>query len=211
MTRIIVYVEGESDKLGLEALLRDLKRQLGQQGVSLRFIPAGSKSDLVQRQPRRAARILAEDPDAIVVLVPDLYPADQGGQHRTPEALSQLTEGFLQRAVREIGASEQSCRHRFKTFCFKHDFESLLLAAQEQLAGRLRCALNRTWSARVEDQDFDHPPKSIVDELFLRHLGRHYTATADAPLILASADYRALAAACPQCFAPFVAFLESFL
>jgi hypothetical protein len=46
-----------------------------------------------------------------------------------------------------------------------------------------------------------------VEQLFSKH-GQKYQGTVDAPVILESVDYKRLAKDCPQCFAPFIDFLE---
>lgn len=60
----------------------------------------------------------------------------------------------------------------------------------------------------AEEQDHEQPPKRIIENLFKQHNMR-YKDTADAPAILGDCEYQALALRCPQCFKPFVDFLES--
>jgi hypothetical protein len=68
--------------------------------------------------------------------------------------------------------------------------------------------LTITWHKPVEDQNNSKPPKQVVEDLFRNH-GRSYVETVDAPLILGLADYEEIVDACPQCFRPFVEFLEA--
>ncbi|HKH43197.1 MAG TPA: DUF4276 family protein [Thermoanaerobaculia bacterium] len=154
--------------------------------------------------------MLRNRPDDLVVALPDLYPKNHGFPHSTPE---ELAEGIFQqfRAVLARKGLHDGGRleNRFRVFCFKHDLEALLLAAFEPLRARLGApGLRRTWPLPVEDVDHGRPPKRVVEELFREH-GKSYRETVDAPLILGGASYQTLAEECPQCFQPFVRFLES--
>lgn len=104
-------------------------------------------------------------------------------------------------------ADDARIQERFKVFCFKHDLEALLLAAQHELAHRLGAkSIAVTWRVPVEDQDQDQPPKRIVESLFAER-GKRYRDTVDAPIILGACQYQEIADRCPQCFRPFVEFL----
>ena len=92
------------------------------------------------------------------------------------------------------------------------DLEGLLLAAPDALKQRLRTtdALNDHWRKPVEDQNDDKPPKRVVEALFNKYRKKpRYSDTTDAPWILQRAQLDAIVAACPQCFAPFVAELKT--
>jgi hypothetical protein len=111
-------------------------------------------------------------------------------------------------AVREKGEDVERFSGRFHAFCFKHDLEVLLLAADEQLRRRLGAhRLQRTWAEDVEDQNHDIPPKRIIEALYREH-ERAY-GVAEASIILEDADYKEIAERCPQCFKPFIEFLTS--
>ncbi len=166
------------------------------------------KKSILLEVPRRAAAIVANDNQTVVVALPDLYPRDKAFPHVTFE---EMRDGICQnfdRALRDKIGDDFRPRERFKVFCFKHDLEALLLAAPEALEMRLGVqSLTPTWIIPVEDQNHDQPPKRIIEALFEKYNGR-YVDTVDAPLILGLADYREIADACPQCFNPFVEFLS---
>ena len=209
--RVIVYVEGPSDQLAMQELLAPLLFQLQAKGTAVAFIPTGNKGRLMATTPRKAANILRNDPQTVVVAMPDLYPGNVGHPHRSPDELRDVLKEQFARTLRVKGTNDARLRARFKVFCFKHDLEALILAAEDELRERLGSpVLQRSWVIPVEDQDMDTPPKRIVEGLF-RQYKDSYHDTVDAPLILGAAGYRAIADACPQCFAPFVAFLESLL
>jgi hypothetical protein len=98
---------------------------------------------------------------------------------------------------------------RLKVFCFKHDLEALILASNEALEARLdaKC-LEPIWHIPVEDQNHDLPPKRIVENVFIQ-FGKKYKETVDAPVILGMMRYHVVAERCPQCFKPFIEFIES--
>ena len=215
MTRVIVYVEGPSDKAAMEQLLNPLIERKLEAGVRIEFLEAPSgdrKAALIKEVPHRAARILANDPTAIVVIMPDLYPLNKTVKHETPAELDDAIRMHFTDALRTLQLSDdERLQTRFRTFCFKYELEALLLAAVTALAERLGVnldGLTETWRLPVEDQNNDTPPKSVVQALFERHKQR-YIETVDAPLILSVCDYLQIAKACPQCFNPFVEFLEA--
>jgi hypothetical protein len=196
----------------MEALLAPLLADLGRRSVAIQFFHETSgdrKKALLLKIPEKAVNILRNRPQDQVVVLPDLYPKNHGFPHSTAE---ELIEGVLQqfRAIlARKGLHDQRLETRFQVFCFKHDLEALVLAAFEQLKARLGApGLRRTWSLPVEDVDHGNPPKRVVEELFREH-GQRYRETVDAPLILGGASYPMLAEECPQCFQPFVRFLES--
>lgn len=209
--RVIIYVEGSSDKLVMERLLNNLIVQKAHNGISIEFFetPSGDrKHSVLTKVPFKAVDILRNDASAVVIAMPDLYPKNKAFPHET---FSEMEAGIIKNfndAMRRKGIDDDRIRERFKVFCFKHDLEVLILAAEKQLKQRLGAQkLKRTWVNPVEDQDQDVPPKRIVEDLFREH-GSKYVETVDAPFILASADYLDLAEKCPQCFKPFVEFLR---
>jgi hypothetical protein len=210
MKKVIVYVEGLSDKLAMQALLDGLLARLQQAGVAVQFVESQNKEHLLLKTPIKAANILLNDPAAVVIALPDLYPRNQGFPHSSFSDLQKGLRNDFERAAQRKGSDEHIAR-RFLIFCFKHDLEALLLAAEAQLAGRLGVdEITRSWKIPVEDQDHDKPPKRVIEELFEKQHQR-YKDTVDAPLILGAASYATIAERCPQCFKPFVAYLESLL
>jgi len=209
--RVIVYVEGPSDRLAMEELLNGLLARLREHGVAVDFIPTEGKKRLMHQTPLKALNILRNAPDTIVVALPDLYPPNVGFPHRTFPELSQALHQAFERQRTLKGDADERLSARFRIFCFKHDLEALVLAAEAALASRLGApAIYRAWILPVEDQDHDNPPKRIVEQIFAARDERYHD-TIDAPLILGASRYDQIAAACPQCFKPFVDFLESLL
>ncbi len=213
MTKVYVYVEGPSDKAALQALLAPLLKELRDKGILIIFFDVGSgdrKKSILLKVPDQAVNILRSQPRCIVVAMPDLYPQNRGFPHVSfAELEARLLKDFRAAARRKNIRKVADLEQRFRVFCFKHDMEVLLLAAFEPLKARLGTPeLRRTWSLPVEDVNHNRPPKRVVEELF-QSLGQKYQETVDASLILADSNYRDLAEACPQCFRPFVQFLDS--
>jgi hypothetical protein len=211
--RVCIYVEGPSDKAAMEALLRPLIEQQRQAGISIDFFetPAGDrKTSVLTKIPQKAVSILANDPAAIVVALPDLYPGNKAFPHQTVAELTVGIQRNFEMALLSKGlADDVRIQERFKVFCFKHDLEALLLAAQRALAHRLGIkSIAVTWRIPVEDQNQDNPPKRIVESLFTER-GKRYRDTVDASIILGACQYQEIADRCPQCFRPFVEFLAS--
>lgn len=210
--KVVVYDEGVSDKLALESLLRPLLMTKRNEGVAIDFFeapPGDKKKSVMEKVPVRAANILLNDPQSVVVALPDLYPMNKGFPHVSAQELAEGVHRNFAHALKLKGVTDTRVAARFHVFCLKHDLEVLLLAAEEALGSHLDVQhLVRSWVVPVEDQNHTNPPKVVVEELFHRH-GRRYIETSDAPMILASVTYKDIAARCPQCFAPFVEFIES--
>jgi hypothetical protein len=213
MYRVIVYVEGPSDKAAMYTLLAPLIEEKGRHGVRIDFFegpPGDRKASVLRKVPLKAAAIITNNPAAIVVAMPDLYPRNKVFPHET---VAELSAGIL-RAFNDVLEargirSDARLTGRFRVFCFKHDLEALILACHEQLGDHLGAKhLAVTWRIPVEDQDHDHPPRRVVEDLFAK-FGQNYRATLDAPSILARCNYNEIARKCPQCFGPFIAFLQN--
>ncbi len=210
MREVIVYVEGASDKLAMEALLQPLLELKQQNGISIKFAeapPGDKKESVLMRVPRLAVNILRNKPDAFVIAMPDLYPKNKLFPHETFEELKAGIEQHFRDALAKKDIQDERLIERFKVFCFKYELEALVLAVQDALALRLNAnKLDITWIIPVEDQNHNHPPKKILAALFEQH-HQVYVETIDSPLILGLANYQQIADACPQCFKPFVDFL----
>ena len=210
---VIVYVEGPSDRNAMQALLKPLLERKRQSGVEIRFSPSpkGDKKETVlTKVPRMAVDIIVNDPTSVVVAMPDLYPKNKSFPHETEHELKAGVWGRFESALRSKNAADDDrLKQRFHVFCFKYDLEALVLAAEEELKQHLGASkLTKTWCEPVEDQDHGKPPKRIVEDLFRSH-DKLYKGAVDAPAVLGRADYEEIAAKCPQCFKPFVEFLES--
>jgi hypothetical protein len=210
--KVLVYVEGRSDVDGLRVLFRDLLTRKEQDGVAISFHEArkGDRKDwLLTAGVVNAVNILRGDPDTRVVIVPDLYPtSDRPFPHRTSDELISGIRRAFEHQVRRRGADERIIA-RFAAFCFKYEFEVLLLAAEKALCAHLKCGkLRLDWKRPPEDQDDGDPQKRVIRHLFHAH-GAFYDSVLTPAEVLRNASCRDLREACPQCFAPFVDFLES--
>lgn len=211
--KVIVYVEGSSDRVAMDALLKPLIEQKQKEGIEISF-PAQfretGKSYLLIKVPRKAAIILPEEPGTTIVIMPDLYPKNEAFPH---ESVEELEAGILRNfnaALQNIDNERKiQLEDRFKVFCFKHDLEALILASEEGLRRQLGLShLEATWQKPVEDQDQEDPPKRIVERLF-RENGKRYKSIIHARAIMEKSDYQEIARRCPQCFKPFVDFLTN--
>jgi hypothetical protein len=212
--KVLVYVEGPSDRDALRGLLDPIVTAGRERGVGISFHPLNDKAALLDNCGRKAADHLAEHPDGWVFALPDLYPMSvydgTRNAHSSFAELERLLRArFLTRAEK-IGVPP-AVHGRFRVHCLKYDLEGLLLAAPDALRARLGTtdALRNRWRNPVEDQNDRQPPKRIVEVLFSQYRKRsRYVDTVDAPWILQRASLDALMTACPQRFAPFVSELR---
>lgn len=209
---VVIYVEGPSDKAAMTQLLRPLLEQKKQENVTIDFFETQEgdrKASVLTKAPIRAVNILLNKPASAVVAMPDLYPKNKSFPHETAEEMFEgIRRNFEAALKKKTGDIDKRIAERFRVFCFKHDLEALLLAAEDGLKTRLDIKkLNISWKAPVEDQNHTNPPKRVIEELFRQH-GQLYRDTLDAPLILGMSNYLEIADRCPQCFKPFVEFIE---
>ena len=184
--RVIIYVEGPSDKNAMEALLVNLIDKKSEEGVSIEFFPikggnndrgGDAKKELLLKAPTKAVNILCNNPNSIAIILPDLYPKNKGFPHETFQQLKAgIMENFSQ-ALQKKGIQDKRLKERFKVFCFKYEMEALILAAESALLGKLGklkfTSQDVTWTRPVEDQNHDRPPSEIVEQLF-RDSGKKY-------------------------------------
>lgn len=217
--QVIIYVEGLSDVRAMNALLASLIAKKQEQGISIQFASAkgknnqrggDAKKDILIKMPAQALEIILNRPEYMIVLMPDLYPKNKGFPHETFAELERGIMDKFQGALEAKGLADDSrFRERFKVFCFQHDLEVLILAAEESLKKYLGVkSFKISWQIPVEEQNQDLPPKRIVERLF-ESCGRKYKEVSDAASILQDADYQKISDRCPQSFKPFVDFLES--
>jgi len=212
MKKVLIYVEGPSDKYAMSSLLAPLINQKLQAGIQISFVeaPTGDKKkSVVLKVPEKAVNILLNDPQTIVVALPDLYPKNKGFAHETAEELISGIYANFSRTLERKGINDKKLlESRFMVFCFKYDLEALILASPKALADRLDIPEVKTqWKLPVEDQNNERPPKRVVEDIFSTY-HRTYVDTVDAPAILNKVMYRELAQRCSQHFKPLIDFLE---
>jgi hypothetical protein len=119
--KVIVYVEGPSDEVAMRECLKPLLEEKSAQGIAIDFAesPRGNKKKtLLTKVPKLAVNILLNEPEALVVVVPDLYP-DCVFSHRTFEELRAGIICNFEEALRDKGIDDKRFLNRFRVFCFK--------------------------------------------------------------------------------------------
>jgi len=197
--RALVYVEGKTDQTGLEVLLRSLIVAREAEGVGIRFFPArqsDAKKWLLLNGPTVAAQILSKDPESHVAIVPDLYPRNKACPHETQEELESSLHDRIKAELRRMRCDDSRVLDRFRAFCFKYEFEVLVLACEDLLKAYLHCEEFKVkWTRPVEEQDHQRPPKAVLKELFAAH-DVSFRDILTPVEILGKANYRRLCEAC---------------
>ena len=181
-----IYVDGPSDVMGLNTLWSDWRQRLKLKGWGIQVIDLQSKSKFFAHIGPRAAEKLRADPKDLVVGLPDLYPVDifrtTDFAHSNLLELQNVQRLLVENNLRE---NEANMLERFFPSAFKHDFEVLLLSAKHRLRDHLQTSdeLGK-WRQPVEEQNHDHPPKYIVNELYRKYHKRKYRETTDAVAVL---------------------------
>ena len=163
MREAFVYLEGPSDRLGMEKLLSNVIDLAAEKGNSVKFIPLNGKEPLLNKGPVRAVNILRNRPESWVFLVPDLYPPNKPFSHETFDELKTELEKRFLTEIRRKNIDARIFR-RFRVHCFQYDFEVLLLASDKQLFQRIGTKPKAAkWIVPVEKQDHGKPPKRVCN------------------------------------------------
>ena len=191
--KIWVFVEGESDRIALNALWAKWRQALQEIGWGIQIIPLQNKSNFFKKIGHRAAEKLVNDDQDLAVGLPDMYPTKEYAatryKHRDLAELSALQSKLVAEALESVfRLSRERCKPalgRFFPTAFKHDAEMLLLAAKEEL----RLVLGTTdklggWRHPVEEQNLEKPPKYVVEELFLTKRKLRYRDTVHTKSVL---------------------------
>ena len=191
--KVWVFVEGESDRLALDALWRAWKERLRAARHGIAIIPLEDKNRFFKKIGRHAAERLVANPNDLAVGLPDFYPnaiyANTSFRHSDVDELKQIQTREVKRALNEVfgkqGNETKQLLLRFFPSVLKHDLEMLLLAAQQELGSYLRVSGSLgAWRKPVEDQNQQRPPKRVVEELFRTKRGWTYRDTIHAPAVL---------------------------
>jgi hypothetical protein len=179
-----IYVEGDSDRLGLNALWAEWRQSLKKTGWGIHVIPLQGKPQFFRKIGPRAAEKLVYNQRDLVVGLPDLYPnapfVNTSYKHDDLGELKAVQLSLVQKALRETFSAERTdaALKRFFPTAFKHDAEMLLLEARDQLREVLETqdALGN-WRMPVEDQNQTKPPKHVVEDLFRTKKRKRYCDT----------------------------------
>lgn len=196
--KVWVYVEGQSDKDGLEALWKKWRERLQERGWRIEIIPLGNKARFLSTFGARAAQKLVGAVSDLVVGIPDLHPTAPYETTGFKHADAATLKSVQLREVRHALAANHNCpaddvdllMRRFLPSVFKHDFEMLLLAAAESLREHLGTndRLGQ-WRVPVEDQNLGKPPKRVVKDLFTKYRRKlAYRGTKDAKAVLGKVE-----------------------
>ncbi len=169
--RVWVYVEGKSDKLGLDALWDGWKGRLNQAGWGIRIIPLDGKSKYFKVIGRRVAEKLQASETDLVVGLPDLYPtADYAHTEYRHESFSDLVKLQYELVAQ---CTSKSGTKRFLASALKHDLEMLLLAASQQLQQRLGNTQIRKELGLPKTRTRPRRPRSLSSNSFSARQSAH--------------------------------------
>lgn len=208
--KVLVYVEGPSDRDALGKLLKPVVEAGRTTGVGVSFLPLGGKAPLLNDVPRKAADLLVERPEDRVFVHLDPYPMAtyRGGsnEHNSFAELQRLLNDRFPARAQKHGVPP-TAMSRFLVHRLRHDLEALLLASSDQLHQRLETddTLTGRWKQPVEDQNDANLPRRVVEALFDKYRKKPgYVDTTDTPWILERATLGDLEKTFPQHFGPFV-------
>lgn len=191
--KVWVFVEGESDRIALNPLWASWQTRLSRSGWGIQIIPLDDKSKFFRKIGPHAAEKIVNDDHDLVVGLPDLYPNGEYSHTKfkhddlseLKSVQTRLVQDSLQKVFNLSPKNAGSTMARFFPSALKHDLESLLLAAIDELRQVLGTKeMLGKWQHPVEDQNQQRPPKYIVEELFRTKKGRAYRDTMHAKVVL---------------------------
>jgi hypothetical protein len=191
--KVWIYVEGESDRIALNALWAGWREVLRGAGWGIQIIPLVDKSRFFRKIGPHAAEKLADNEYDLVVGLPDLYPnheyVNSQYKHADLADLKMVQTKLVEKALTDVfhlsQMKSQEALRRFLPTAFKHDMEMLLLAAREELRKVLGTPDTLgNWLHPVEEQNQTKPPKYVVDDLFHAKKGMKYRDTIHAQAVL---------------------------
>ncbi|RKY10321.1 MAG: hypothetical protein DRP65_06830 [Planctomycetota bacterium] len=174
--KVWVYVEGQADRVALEALWENWRKALRSKGHGIKIVTLDNKSNFFKKIGPRVSEKLVGEASDIVVGLPDLYPnspyQSTKYKHSDIDELKRVQQKEVSAALEQTYSySKQEVKkllERFLGAALKHDLEMLLLAAKDELRSYLRTSDQLgSWKNPVEEQDQERPPKYIVEELFV--------------------------------------------
>jgi hypothetical protein len=121
--KVIIYVEGPSDRDSLSALLASLITSAAQGGCLIQFIPTEGKRSLMAKVPLRAVNILRNDRKARVFALPDLYPPNIVHPHSSYDQLKQSLVDDFRNECNRLKVDPSPLLGRFHVHCLKYDLE----------------------------------------------------------------------------------------
>jgi len=191
--KVWVFVEGESDKIALNALWTSWRTELSKKGWGIQVYPLDDKSRYFHKIGHRAAEKIANNDHDLVVGLPDLYPnaeySDTEFKHDDLSGLKSVQTRLVRNALQTVfnlsPNNAEATLVRFFPSALKHDLETLLLAAVDELRQTLGTeeTLGK-WRHPVEDQNQHKPPKYVVEELFRTKKSLCYRDTRHAKVVL---------------------------
>ncbi len=185
--KIVVFVEGQTERAFKPALLRFLLSRLAGKMPTLHFKPFDGP--LPKREKlRREVELCFGKPllaDAVIALV-DVYPPTQGWQ-TAREAREQMKQW--------VGGNSSFYPH-----AAQHDFEAWLLPFWRTIRELARHPNAAHPSGNPESVNHTKPPSKRIEDVFRRGAGRCYSKQRDAARILEPQqnDLLDAANACPE-------------
>lgn len=191
--KVWVFVEGESDRIALNALWASWQTRLGKSGWGIQIHPLEDKSRYFRKIGHRAAEKMVNDDQDLVIGLPDLYPNGEYShtefKHDDLSELKSVQTRLVRDALQTVfnlpPKNAEATLARFFPSALKHDLEALLLAAVDELRQALgtRETLGK-WRHPVEDQNQHKPPKYMVEDLFRTKKKCCYRDTRHAKVVL---------------------------
>lgn len=191
--RVLLFVEGETERDGLPPLLARLIRETADVNVKVQPICFRGAQNYLKEIATKVGLYL-KDPKArdIVAAVGfvDLYGLNIPLPNWEKASTADKVAIGRKHIESEVGNA------RFRQYFAVHETEALILADTEQLPPEVRKSLPGK-CIRPEEVNHDQPPSKLLDRLYRDKVGRPYRKTVDGINLLRSLSYSSLVAKCP--------------
>jgi uncharacterized protein DUF4276 len=212
MARLLIHVEGHTEKEFVDQILRDHLVAKGYHSVSARFVGNARQRGGIRNWPAARKGILnhlREDPGCIVATMVDYYALPQRetdgwpGRARAATRQNASDKGrCVQEAMKADLAGEFTGPSRFVPFILMHEFEGLLFSDCERLSEAignpdLEAAFRRIRDQFPTPEDIDDAPRTAPSKRIL-DLAPRYQKPLLGVRALQATGLAAVRAACPH-------------
>ena len=180
-TKIAVIVEGKTEKVFKNILLRFLKTKLEGQMPAIRFLPMKGRIPKGEQLKKDVERLL-KNHDAVIALT-DVYTGSN--DFETAEDAKQKMRSWVEES------------DKFYPHAAQHEFEAWLLPYWDRI--RKLTGSNKTKPGNEPEKvNHGNPPSKRIGEAYQTGKKKPYQKVLDAPRILAEQDLNVAIEACPE-------------
>ncbi len=190
--RIILIVEGDTEKRSIEGLIRRQLLEMTGKKIGVTAINVNGYGNFFHDIPQRVKKYLTgPDRDEILAVagLMDLYKSPYARDVHRPVS---------DRVIEGTRLFEESVRQdRFRMFFAVHEYEAWLLSDVEKFDPAIRSRI-ASHARYPEEVNTDEPPSKYLKRLYSEYLHREYKKTVDGTVLMGRIDPQRVYDQCPN-------------